>query len=113
MSKPAGSPVQRLGCGLLLGAAALVSSHGARAQSVPVVAAHLWIAAHRRVTLVGSAPGRLKVQKVLSFPLAQTVSAWGPCTAFTLTPGTAPGWSSAGDARAYVLKQGTLDVFDE
>jgi hypothetical protein len=81
-------------------------------QSLPVVAGHLWIGAHRNVTLIASAPGRLKVQKVLSYPLAQTVSAWGPCTAFTLTAGTPPGWSYAGEARAFVLKQGTLDLFD-
>jgi hypothetical protein len=82
------------------------------AQSLPVVAGHVWIGAHRRVTLIGAAPGRLKVQKVLSFPLAQTVSAWGPCSAFSLTAGTPPGWSYAGDARGYILKQGTLDLFD-
>ena len=81
-------------------------------QSVPVVAGHVWIGPYRRVTLVGAAPGRLKVQKVLTFPLAQTLTTWGPCTAFTLNPGTPPGWSYAGDARGFVLKQGTLDLFD-
>jgi len=81
-------------------------------QNLPVVAGHVWIGAYRRVTLIGAAPGRLKVQKVLSYPLAQTVTAWGPCSAFTLTPGTPPGWSYAGDALGYVLKQGTLDLFD-
>jgi hypothetical protein len=81
-------------------------------QSLPVVAGHVWIGAYRRVSMIASAPGRLKVQKILSYPLAQTLNAWGPCSAFTLMPGTPPGWSYAGDARGYVLKQGTLELFD-
>ncbi len=82
-------------------------------QSVPIVSGHLWIAAQRQVSVIGSAPGRLKVQKVLSYPLQQSFTAWAPCSAFTLTAGTPAGWTSAGDARGYVLKQGTLDLFDD
>jgi hypothetical protein len=82
------------------------------ALSVPVVSGHLWIGAYRRVALAGSAPGRLKVHKVVTFPLAQTFIAWGPCSAFTLAVGTPPGFTPPGDARGYVLKQGTLDLFD-
>ncbi|HEV8244834.1 MAG TPA: hypothetical protein VGP93_03665, partial [Polyangiaceae bacterium] len=46
-------------------------------QSVPIVSGHVWIAAQRRVTVVGAAPGRLKVQKVASTPLQQTFTTWG------------------------------------
>ncbi len=82
------------------------------AQSVPVVPGHVWIGADQRVTVVGAAPGRLKVQRLVSASLQQTFTTWGPCSAFTLAgkpPSPAP---LPARARGYVLQQASLDLYD-
>ena len=82
-------------------------------QSVPIFAGHLWIGAHRSVAISGAtADGKIKVQKIATMPLRQTFTAWTSCSALTLSPGTPPGFSPAGDARGYVLKKGTIELFD-
>jgi hypothetical protein len=46
-------------------------------------------------------------------PLQQTFTASAPCGSFSLDPGTAPGFTPPGDARGYVLKRDSLDVYDD
>lgn len=82
------------------------------AQSVPVVAGHVWIGPDRRVTVVSAAPGRLKVQRIVSAPLEQTFTTWGPCSAFALNSKSAPLTPTPARARGYVLQQASLDLYD-
>jgi hypothetical protein len=83
------------------------------ASNVAVAPGHVWIASNRAVTLVGSASGRLRVEKKLSAPLQQTFHGAGMCGAFGLEPGTATGSAPSGDARGYELKQESLDLYAE
>jgi hypothetical protein len=82
------------------------------AQSVPVVAGHVWIGADQRVTVVGAAPGRLKVQRLVSAPLQQAFTTWAPCGAFALTGRAASRPPLPARARGYVLEHASLDLFD-
>jgi hypothetical protein len=82
------------------------------AQSVPVVAGHVWIAADERVTVVGAASGRLKVQRLVSAALHQTFTTWGPCSAFALAGKTASPAPLPARARGYVLEHASLDLYD-
>jgi hypothetical protein len=81
--------------------------------NVPVVAGHVWIGARRAVTFVGSSPGRLRVEKRLLQPFAQTFAAWAPCNMLSLATSPPAGWSPDGDARGYVLKNAALELFDQ
>lgn len=81
--------------------------------SVPVVTGHIWIRPNQAVTFVAGAPGKLKVQKAVTMPLHQTFSAWAPCSGLALSAGPPPGWDVPGDARGYVLKRDSLELFDD
>ncbi|MGC4091844.1 MAG: hypothetical protein QM756_28965 [Polyangiaceae bacterium] len=83
------------------------------AVDVPVVVDHLWIAAGRPITFVASAPGRLRIEKRSTQPLAQTFSAWAPCNTLALAGGSLTAFTPAGNARGYVLKKTSLDLFDQ
>jgi hypothetical protein len=78
-------------------------------RDVPVVQGHVWIAAHRDVVVIGSAPGKLQVEKQVHFPMGQKFVAWAPCEALSFTQRVATGWTPPGDARGYVAKD-TVEV---
>jgi hypothetical protein len=81
------------------------------ARDVPVVAGHLWIAAHQAVVLLGGASGKVQVRKDLGRPLSQSFKAWAACDQFTLSDGTPSGWSPPGEARGYVVQEDPADLF--
>ncbi len=81
------------------------------ATNVTVVSQHVWLASNRAVTLLGASAGRLRVEKKLSTPLQQAFRAAGACEAFSLNPGTPSGFTPAGSARGYQLKQESLDLY--
>jgi hypothetical protein len=83
------------------------------ASNVPVIARHLWIAAGRGVTFLGAAPGRMRIEKRVSSPLAQTFSAWAPCSAIVLAAPLPSTWSPPADARGWLLKAQTLELYDQ
>ena len=83
------------------------------ASDVAVVADHIWIAAGRSVSFVASAPGRLRIEKRTVQPLSQAFSAWASCNALALAGSPNVGWSAPGNARGYVLKKQSLDVFEK
>lgn len=83
------------------------------ANSVPISAGHVWIAAHRPVTLLNATGGKLRVEKKVTTPLAQTFIGSAPCSSFSLDAGTAAGFSPPGEARGYVLKRESLDVYED
>jgi len=76
-----------------------------------VVAGHVWIAAGRAVTLVGAAAGRLRIEKKLATPIAQTFSASVACNNLSLEPPSVNGYAAPNGARGYELKRETLDLF--
>jgi len=82
-------------------------------RSVPVYAGHVWIADGRRVNVLGSASGRLHVEKAVSFPLTGYFHGWAPCDAFSLTEKIPSGWSPPGSARGYVVKRDRVELFTE
>lgn len=83
------------------------------ASNVAVVAEHVWIAAGRSVTFVAATPGRLRIEKKLTSPLAQTFSAWTPCNALALAASTPANPPAASGAQNYWLKRPTLEIFDK
>lgn len=82
------------------------------ASDVAVIADHVWLAPGRAVGFVTSAPGRLRVEKRLTQPLAQTFATWAQCSALALAAMPTPSWAPRGSARRYVLKKGSLELFD-
>jgi hypothetical protein len=81
-------------------------------RDVPVVAGHLWIGTGQQVVVLRSSGGQLRVSKTLTSPIDQTFTGSAPCSSFTLTQGTPPGWNVPGGARGYVLKQPSVDLYD-
>lgn len=81
------------------------------AQEVVVVASHLWLSVQRRVRVIGAAPGQLQVELRVSAPIRQTFTARAPCSEFTLTQRTAPGWTVPGNARGYVVWRDTARMY--
>jgi hypothetical protein len=84
----------------------------ATTENVPVVAGRVWIGARRGVSVVGAAPDKLKIEKRLATPLMQSFSAWTSCSRLGFGTPVPPGWSPAGDARGYVLRKSSLDLYD-
>jgi hypothetical protein len=81
-------------------------------ENVPVVAGRVWIGAKRSVSVSGATREKLKIEKRMSTPFQQTFTAWTSCSKLTLGSPVAPGWSPAGDARGFVLRKGSLDLYD-
>jgi hypothetical protein len=79
-------------------------------RSVPAYAGHVWIGEGRRVSIIGSAPGKLHVEKSVTSPVNGTFHGWAPCDAFTLTERVPPGWTPPGSARGYVLRRDRIDL---
>jgi hypothetical protein len=80
-------------------------------QEVSVTKHHVRIGRDRQVTVVGTSGADLRIERVSSPPAKVTLAAFAPCSALKLTPGTPPGWSPAGFARGYLLKQDAVDLF--
>lgn len=81
-------------------------------EDVPVVAGRVWIGARRAVNVVGAAREKLKIEKRMTTPFSQTFAAWTQCSKLTLGNPVPPGWAPAGDARAFVLRKGSLELLD-
>lgn len=73
---------------------------------------HLWIGEGRQVTVLGSAGDRLRVSLRMTTPIDQTFSANAPCSSLSLAVTPPPGWNVPGSARGYVVKAGSIDLFD-
>lgn len=83
------------------------------ARAVPVYAGHVWIGEARRVSVVGAAAGRLRVEKSVAWPLVGSFQGWAPCDSFTLEERVPSGWSPPGGARGYVVKRDRIELFSE
>jgi hypothetical protein len=84
----------------------------ATTEELIVVPGHVWIGARRAVTVVEAASDKLRVEKKLSSPLHQTFTAFTSCRKLSFGSPVPPGWSPAGDARGYVLRGTSADLYD-
>jgi hypothetical protein len=82
-------------------------------RAVPVFGAHLSIGEGRRVVVIGSAPGRLRLEKTSTSPVAGVFQGWAPCDGVALSPHEPPGWAPPGGARGYLAKRPRLELFDQ
>ncbi len=81
-------------------------------RNVPIVAGHVWIGAHRQVEVTASSGSRFKIQKRVTTPLRQTFNGWADCSALTLSGGTPLVSEVPGNARGYVLRKDTAELYD-
>ena len=77
------------------------------------VSEQLFISPSAPVTIVGSSPGRLRVELAPADGLTQPIGAWVPCDAITFNQGQTPRYEVPRGARGYVSKQATLELFNE
>jgi hypothetical protein len=80
-------------------------------KDVPVVSGHLWIGAHREVTVSSAGTNKLRVKRHVGGPFDQDFSAWAPCSSLSFSEGTPAGWTPPGEARGYVAKK-DVEVYD-
>ncbi len=78
---------------------------------IPLVSGHVWLAAGTRVTAAGTSGGKVRIDKQLSSPFAQNVSATADCSALTFTPPSPSAASTPGSARVFALKEPQLELF--
>jgi hypothetical protein len=81
-------------------------------EDVAVVPGHVWIGARRSVTVIEAAPDKLRIEKKLTSPLHQTFTAFTSCRKLSFGSPVPPGWSPPGDARGFVLRGTSADVYD-
>lgn len=81
--------------------------------AVPVVSGHVWLGVGTRVVAAGSSGGRVRIEKQLTTPFNQRFTAYADCGALTFSPPTAPGFAPHGSARVFLMKESTLELFDE
>ncbi len=85
-----------------------ITAFGVRDLSV---SSHLWISAAAPLTIVGAAPGKVQVEHPAMAGLSRPLRAWVPCDAISFNQGTSPLYEIPKQARGYVAKQGTLDLY--
>jgi hypothetical protein len=83
-------------------------------QQLPVVSGHVWLGSGTRVVAAGSNAGKVRVEKQLSPPFDQLVTADVDCSALTFAPGgpETAGQAQPSSARVFLLKEAQLDLFD-
>ncbi len=81
-------------------------------RDLPVVSDRLWISAGVPLKIIGAAPGKLQVELTGGAGLSAPVRAWAICDALTFTKGTVPLYEVPGNARGYVARSGSLDLYD-
>jgi hypothetical protein len=79
---------------------------------VPVYGSHLSIGEGRRVSVVGTSAGRLRVERTSTSPIAGVFQGWAPCDAVSLAPVVPPTWAPPGGARGYIVRQPKMDLFE-
>jgi len=82
-------------------------------RDLTVVPGHVWISASTPITPVGATSGRLQVELPSGGGLSRSLRAWTSCDALTFDKGTRPVFEMPRNARGYVAKQGSLDLYGE
>lgn len=81
--------------------------------AVPVVSGHVWLAVGTRVVAAGASGARVRIEKQLTTPFNQRLTTTAECSALTFAPPTPPGFAPPGSARVFLMKEATLELFDE
>jgi hypothetical protein len=81
-------------------------------RDVPVMAGNVWIAAGQRVRLVHGGPGSIRVEKTVAGSRAQSVTGTAPCEGLALQASAPPAASIPQNARTFLTKNPTTDIFD-
>lgn len=79
--------------------------------AVDVIRSHLWIDRGVQVTFLQARPNRVHVARRVSGSLDQSFDAWTECSALALASIPAENWTPPQDARGYVLRAPSLDLF--
>lgn len=82
-------------------------------HNVPVVNGHVWLGAGTRVIAAGSSGGKVRIEKQLTTPFNQRLSALGECSALTFTPPVPAGFAVPGAARVFLMKEAQLELYGE
>jgi len=83
------------------------------ASPIPVAPGHVWIAAGKSLSFLGSGRGALHVEKRVTAPFAQSFRAWAPCGSVSLARPAAAPITAMGDARGYVVRRPRLDLLGD
>lgn len=81
-------------------------------RDLPLVSDRLWLSAGVPLKIVGAAPGKVRVELPAGAGLAAPMRGWAPCDALTFSRGALPLYEVPGNARGYVARSGTLDLYD-
>lgn len=81
-------------------------------RDLPVVTDRLWISAGVPLKIIGAAPGKVRVELSSGAGLSAPIRAWAICDALTFTKGALPLYEVPGNARGYVARSGSLDLYD-
>jgi hypothetical protein len=82
------------------------------ARPIPVVPGHVWVSEGQRIRPVQATATTIAAELVVLGMSGQTVSASGPCDAFSLDPGTAVSSETPGTARFYQSRGTPIELYD-
>jgi hypothetical protein len=82
------------------------------ARDIPAYGASIWISSAQKVRLVKATANELTVEISVNGTMNQTVRATAPCDAFALAKGHAQPTEIAGNARGWLMKKSSIDLYD-
>jgi hypothetical protein len=80
-------------------------------SSVPIVSGHVWLAAGTRVIAAAASGGKVRVEKQLTKPFQQRVSASAECSALSFSQASSAPFSMPISARVFVMKGNELELY--
>lgn len=81
-------------------------------RDIPVMAGNVWIAPGQKVRLVHGGPNALRVEKTVAGSRSQSVTGTATCEGLALQGSTPPAPSIPQNARTFLTKNATTDIFD-
>jgi hypothetical protein len=82
-------------------------------HDIAVSGSHVWISSAHKVRMTHAAANSLTVELTIAGSQSQTVKATAPCDSFALQRGTPTAMDVPGQGRGYLMKNSTLDLFEE
>ncbi|AKT37985.1 hypothetical protein [Chondromyces crocatus] len=81
-------------------------------RDLSVVPSHVWATSGHKVKIVSASADALRAELTIGGTENQKVPVSGSCDAFSLQPGKATPMEVPGNARGYMTKRSTLDLYD-
>jgi hypothetical protein len=81
-------------------------------RDLPVASGHVWISSGQRVKVVGATADSLRAELAIGGTLSQIAKTTAPCDAFTLQRTTPAKMEIPGNARGYLMKSSSIDLYD-